>query len=87
MTCPTCESQTPTIKATIFHGHILEGCDNCLNTLVKGTELAAQNHRTHDQRKFAADTVQPFQEDFVKLYGPERAREYGWDEESIRKFG
>lgn len=86
-TCPNCAATTHSIKSVISRGAILTGCSGCINTVIQGTELAAQNHRASDRRNFAQDFVQPFEKDFAKIYGEEKAREYGWDDESLRKWG
>ena len=87
MVCPSCNQPTDSVKSVIARGLILTGCDKCLPTLVKGTDLAAAGHRRHDQRKYAQDLVQPFEKDFAKLYGADNAREYGWTDEDLRKYG
>ncbi len=87
MTCPNCQRSTDSIKSVIAHGKIATGCSTCFDTLVRGSDLAAHNHRTHDQRKFAQDLIQPFEKDYAKLYGEANARENGWDEESLRQYG
>lgn len=87
MICSSCHKPASSIKTVISRGKIVTGCNNCLSTLVYGTDLAAQNHRQHDRRKFAADNLQPFEEGYAKIYGEENAREHGWDDEALRKFG
>lgn len=75
----------PDTKAVIRAGKIISGCDYCLNLRVQPNELAAQHRRTSQQREYAKDTVQPFEKNYVKAVGIDKAREMGWDDASIRK--
>ena len=77
----------PDTKAVIRGGRIVQGCDYCLNLRVQPNELAAQNRRDYQRREYARDIVQPFEKDYVKARGIDKAREAGWDESSIRKYG
>ncbi len=85
MTCPICRRPDATIKAVVKRGGILEGCDSCLNFAVQPNELAAQHRRTSQQAEYRQDTVQPFEKNYVKAVGIDKAREMGWDDASIRK--
>lgn len=87
MTCPNCNQKAYTIKSAIVGDAIRTGCEHCLHTLVQGNEMSAQHRRRQQQRHHAADLVQPFEPDFAKLYGEQKAREYGWDDERLRKHG
>ena len=85
--CPNCQARNVTLRSAIAHGKIVSGCELCLDTLVRGNEFAAAYKRTQQGRDFAADLVQPFEKDFAKLYGPDKAREHGWTDEALRKWG
>ncbi len=78
----------PDTKAVIVHGQIYHGCDLCLeNKLSRPNELAASHRRSYQQREYARDIVQPFEPGYVKARGIEAAREAGWSDDAIRKFG
>jgi hypothetical protein len=83
---PNCKKSTDSVKSVVKNRTIHTGCSACLHTLVKGHELAASYHRKTDYRDHAADLVQPFEDDFAKVYGADKAREFGWGEEAIRKY-
>lgn len=70
----------------IFHGKIVTGCEACIER-VQPNELAAQHKRAYQQREYARDISQPFERDYVKAVGIDKAREMGWDDASIRKYG
>lgn len=87
-TCPNCKQPTDQIKSVIAHGEIRTGCDSCIYTLTQGSELAAQNHRSYDRREHRKSTIQPFeQQDYLAAYGPDKAREAGFSEDMLRKYG
>lgn len=84
--CPNCQSENVTLRSAIAHGKIVSGCQLCLDTLVRGNEFAASYERNWQRRHYAADLVQPFEQDFAKVYGADKAREHGWTEDQLRKF-
>ena len=76
----------PKNKSSIHKGRIYTGCDECLNSLIQGSETSAKNSRDKMRRDFAKDTVQLSEpRDFIKAYGVENARQYYTDEQ-IRKY-
>jgi hypothetical protein len=70
----------------IRHGKLYKGCEHCINSLIQGNENARRYDRERMKRDYAQDLIQPFEKDYVKQYGAEKAREAGWNEESIRKY-
>ncbi len=76
----------PKNKAVIISGKIVEGCDLDFSTLTRPNELAAQNRRNHQRREYARDITQPFEKSYPKAVGIDKAREAGWDDESLRKY-
>lgn len=83
--CTNCNKECISHKTVIRHGKIYNGCENCINGLIQGQENARKYDRDRMVRDYAQDIVQPFEKDFAKLYGADKAREAGWNEESIRK--
>lgn len=86
MTCTNCKQQAISYKTVIKHGNIYSGCELCLDGLVQGNDNARHYDRERMKRDWAQDLVQPFEKDFAKRYGPEKAREAGWSDASIRKY-
>lgn len=85
-TCPTCNNYTDEIKSVITGGKIVTGCSRCLPTLTQGNELAAQNHRTFDQRDHRRSNVQEVEiEEYIAAY-PELAKDI-YPEDTLRKYG
>lgn len=84
--CPSCKRQSVSNKTVIKHGQLISGCEACIDSLVQGTENARSYDRRTMVRDNAKDLVQPFNKDFVKAYGVEKAREHGWSDNAIRKF-
>ncbi len=76
----------PDTKAVIRGGKIVSGCESCLNLYVRPNDLAASNRRNYQQREYAKDIVQPFEKSYPKAVGLDKAREMGWDEDSLRKY-
>lgn len=74
-------------KAVVRRGQIIQGCESCLMGKVRPNELAAQNRRNYQREQFRRDTTQPFEKEYVKARGIEAAREAGWSDAAIRRFG
>ncbi len=77
----------PPTKSVILRGAIVEFCSRCQPSATQPNELAASNRRNYQQRQFAKDITQKWERDYPKAVGIEKAREAGWDEESLRKYG
>lgn len=87
MTCPICKEVTPSIKVVSTPNGLVKGCSGCLRTLVQGSDGIAAYKRKTSYRKFAQDLVQPWEDDYIKVYGVDAAREHGWSDEAIRQHG
>lgn len=61
-------------------------CERCIGNL-GSSEFFRRWDRQNQRRTFAADIVQPSDDDFAKVYGHEKARQYGWTDEQLRKLG
>lgn len=85
--CPNCNIPTGSIKTVIVKNQLLTGCDKCLDTLMRPNELSAQNRREYQRGEYRKDILQPWERDYAKAYGAEQARERGWSDDAIRKFG
>lgn len=75
---------------TIVHrGKLATGCDLCLDDQAQqGNDLSAKYRRDTMRRDYRKDLIQKNQpREFVKAFGAERAREVGYTEEQIRKYG
>ncbi len=77
----------PPTKSVIVRGAIVEFCSRCQPSVTQPNELAASNRRNYQQGQYRRDTVQPFEKDYVKARGIDAAREKGWSDDAIRKFG
>lgn len=87
-TCPNCHREVDQIKSVIVRNAIQTGCDACIHTLTQGNDLAAQNHRVYDRREHRRSIVQPLEHaEYLQAYGADKAREEGFSEEMIRKYG
>lgn len=84
--CTNCKQPCISHKTVIRHNKVYSGCENCIHSLVQGQEFARKYDRDRMVRDYQQDLVQPFEKDYVKLYGADKARENGWDEASIRKY-
>lgn len=86
--CPNCHKQSSSIKSIIARGEIMTGCEHCLHTLRKGHGGAAKYQRDRQRETYRRDILQPNQpRDFVKAYGADVARENGYTDEQVRKYG
>lgn len=86
MICTNCHQSCTSMKTIIKYNNLLNGCEHCINSLIQGHEFARKYDRDRMVRDYQQDLVQPFEKDFAKLYGADKAREAGWNEESIRKY-
>jgi hypothetical protein len=76
----------PENRAVIRGGRVISGCDLCLGNNWQQDNSATYN-RNWDKREHARDTIQPNQPDqFAKEY-PKEARELGYTDEMMRKYG
>ena len=76
----------PKNKSIIRNGKIYTGCDECINSLVQGSETSAKNSRDKMRRDYAKDIVQLSEpRDFIKAHGIENARQY-YSDDVIRKY-
>jgi len=79
----------PEDMAVIVAGKIVTGCELCIGSKKqRANPSAAKYHRDMDRRDHAKDIVQPNQPwQYVKAYGADKAREAGYREDQIRKYG
>lgn len=72
----------------IKHGKIYKGCGICLSSNTKmSSEFSAKGSREWAKKEYRKDLLQPNQpKDFVRAYGADTAREYGYSESQIRKY-
>lgn len=61
-------------------------CNRCVGHL-GSADFARQYERTWQRRHYAKDIIQSDDPEYVKAYGADKARERGWSEEDIRRFG
>jgi hypothetical protein len=81
------EHECPETRAVCIDARIIAGCDLCLPTKLQQGDSASYE-RSYQQRHYAKDLIQPNQPgEFVKAYGADKAREYGYSESQIRKYG
>lgn len=60
-------------------------CEHCVGNL-GSSEFYQRSNRQSQRRAYAKDIIQPSESDYIKAYGPEKAREAGWSENDIRRF-
>lgn len=86
MTCFNCGSDCDIQKTIVIRGHIVDGCEFCLDDQVQQAGDFSAKHRREDQKRtYRKDTLQPTQKrDFARAY-PDEARKYYSDDE-IRRF-
>lgn len=70
----------------IRKGKIIEGCELDIH-LIQGTETSAKNTRDKMRRDYQKDLLQPSDKEFAKAYGAQAARDAGWSESTLRKYG
>ncbi len=83
--CDTCHNPTDSQKTLIRNGKVIKGCPSCLPQLLQQGDSAA-HVRKYQQAEYRKDLTQPNQRDFVKAYGAETARKYGYDDDTIRRL-
>lgn len=88
MICITCGSETDSVKSIVARNRILTGCPNCLQSqLQHGTDTAHKYFKREQQTKFRRELTQPIEpREFIKAYGVDKARERGYNDDTIRKY-
>lgn len=83
--CSNC-GREDTLYAGVRYGKAYKDlCNKCVGGL--GTaEFYKRADRQSQRRTFAKDIIQPSETEYIKAYGPDKAREAGWSEDSIRRF-
>lgn len=72
--------------AVVQGGRVISGCELCIGRKQSQGNSAAYE-RNWQRREYARDTIQPNQpEQFAREY-PQQARELGYTDEMMRKFG
>lgn len=85
MICPICEQKVHAIKTIIRARQTVTGCNGCLQSnLLQSHEGAHAHNKQWQQRQYAADIIQPWEADYAKVRGIDKAREAGWSEERLR---
>lgn len=88
MKCPVCNKQVDQLRSAVHNGQYLsERCDKCLSLAKLPADYARKYERDRQREDYRADLIQPWETDYAKIYGADKAREKGWSEESIRKYG
>lgn len=86
MRCNRCH-MTRQIRSGIKNGVAFRNlCDKCIGVLDSAV-FSRHYERQYQRREYAKDIVQPSEKDFARLYGEDKARENGWTDEELRKFG
>lgn len=86
MICNTCKSKTDVEKTITHRGKLLYGCDNCLTHIQQGTDGIAKFNREWQKVEYRKDLIQPTQSrDFVRAYR-DKAKEFGYSDEMIRRL-
>lgn len=81
------EDSCPKNLAFIRGSEVVKGCEICLSSK-QAQGVSANYERNWQRREYAKDMVQPNQPDqFVRAYGADKAREAGYSDEQIRKYG
>lgn len=86
MICINCNKQADYLKTVVINGEVIDGCEHCLNTSVAEASGVAKYNRDWQRAEYRKSIIQPNQpRDFVRAYG-EKAREYGYSDEQLRKY-
>lgn len=86
--CSVCKQKKEVLRSAIKNGQVISNiCDRCLANTIGGADLHHQGNKKWQQREYAKDTVQPWEEGFAKAYGEEKARAQGWSDDDLRRHG
>lgn len=76
----------PNNLSLISKGHIHTGCEICIGQKTETGEYSAKFNREWQKGHYRAALAQPnMPREFVKAYG-QKATEYGYTQEQIRKY-
>lgn len=85
--CPICKKQTDQLISSIVNGKLMsERCERCAFRFKTPSDYSHKFERDWQSREYAKDIVQPWDDEYVRAYGVDAARERGWSEDEIRKF-
>lgn len=83
----TSSHDCPKTMAVIRNGQVITGCEACINSK-RQQGLSATYERNYQRRQYRKDIIQPNEPmEYVKAYGADKAREAGYSESQIRKYG
>lgn len=87
MICPTCNLERDTLRSAVKDGvYLSERCDSCLSSFTGFSDGSRAFARNWDVREHARSLIQPWEKEFIKEYGPEKASEAGWSDDAIRRY-
>ncbi len=85
--CPICKKRVDILRSAVKGGaYVSERCDSCLASFGGFADGARAFARNWDKREHARSLVQPFEPEFIKAYGADKAREKGWNDDAIRRY-
>lgn len=85
MICASCGEDRGVIKSVIKNGTLIKGCSFCLPQQLQQGD-SAKYFREWQKTEYRKDLLQPNQPGFVKAYGAETAKQYGYTDEDIRRL-
>ncbi len=88
MTCPTCKTETESVKTVIRRGKLVTGCSICLHFApIRNQNDVAKYDRDRQREDYRQDITQPFEgRSYLKTRGIDKAREMGYSDEDIRQL-
>lgn len=77
----------PKNKSIIYHGKIYTGCELDVGKSIETGEYSAKFNREWQKAHYRKELTQPNQpKQFVRAFGADKAREYGYSDSQIRKY-
>lgn len=86
MKCTNCKREAELHSGIKSGQYYTDLCEKCIGTL-GSAEFSREFDRKSQRRTYARDIVQQWEPEYIKAYGPEKAREAGWSDEQIRRYG
>ncbi len=85
--CSQCKRKVDIVRSATKNGEVIsDACDSCLASFSGYADYARRQERDWQRREYARDIIQPWEPEYIKAYGADKARERGWTDEEIRKF-
>lgn len=84
--CSNCKRKSELHSGIKNNAYYENLCERCVG-VIGSADFSRRYDRQFQRRHFAKDIIQPSESGYAKVYGEQKAREKGWTDKDLRKFG